>query len=63
MPTVFFSLLCLLLSTHVAWAKIQTKTIPYQHGDLSLEGFLAWDDAVEGPRPGVLVVHEWWGAE
>src|SRR5690606_4841372 len=22
---------------------------------------LAWDDALEGPRPGVLVVHEWWG--
>lgn len=61
MQTVLFSLLCLLLSSHVAWAKVQTKTIPYQHGDLSLEGFLAWDDAVEGPRPGILVVHEWWG--
>jgi len=26
-----------------------------------LKGFLAWDDAVPGQRPGVLVVHEWWG--
>ncbi|MDE0505942.1 MAG: dienelactone hydrolase family protein, partial [Candidatus Poribacteria bacterium] len=25
------------------------------------KGFLAYDDQVEGKRPGVLVVHEWWG--
>jgi dienelactone hydrolase len=24
-------------------------------------GYPAYDDAAEGPRPGVLVVHEWWG--
>src|SRR5262249_22152623 len=33
----------------------------YKHGDLELEGYLAWDDAVSGKRPGVLIVHEWWG--
>lgn len=42
-------------------AEVKTKTIPYKHGDLELEGHLAWDDAVSGPRPAVLVVHEWWG--
>ena len=26
-----------------------------------LEGYLAWDDAVAGKRPGVMVVHEWYG--
>jgi dienelactone hydrolase len=25
-------------------------------------GYLAWDAGLEGPRPGVIVVHEWWGA-
>jgi dienelactone hydrolase len=25
------------------------------------KGYLAYDDAVTGKRPGVLVVHEWWG--
>jgi len=25
-------------------------------------GYLAWDAEREGARPGVLVVHEWWGA-
>ena len=28
---------------------------------MELRGYLAWDGGREGPRPGVLVVHEWWG--
>jgi dienelactone hydrolase len=44
-----------------AHAKIQTKVIDYEQGDTVLQGFLAWDDAAKGKRPGVLVVHEWWG--
>src|SRR5262245_12797102 len=42
-------------------AALQTKKIAYKHGDLECQGYLAWDDAVKGPRPGVLVLHEWWG--
>ena len=42
-------------------AAIQSKTIEYQQGDTTLEGVLVWDDAVSGPRPGVLVVHQWLG--
>jgi hypothetical protein len=42
-------------------AAIQSKTIEYQQGDATLEGVLVWDDAVAGPRPGVLVVHQWLG--
>ncbi len=42
-------------------AAVQTKVIEYKQGDQALEGYLAWDDAVTGPRPGVLVVHEWTG--
>ena len=44
-----------------ASAEVQTKVVPYTHDGEALEGFLAWDDAAEGKRPGVLVVHEWWG--
>jgi dienelactone hydrolase len=44
-----------------AQAAVQTKTVKYKDGDTECVGFLAWDDAVEGKRPGVLVVHEWWG--
>jgi len=42
-------------------AAIQTKTIDYTQGDTTLEGVLVWDDAASGPRPGVLVVHQWLG--
>jgi dienelactone hydrolase len=42
-------------------AAIQSKTIDYQQGGATLEGVLVWDDAVSGPRPGVLVVHQWLG--
>jgi dienelactone hydrolase len=42
-------------------AEIQTEEITYSGGDAEMKGFLAYDDATEGPRPGVLVVHEWWG--
>ena len=44
-----------------AEAKIRTQEIAYQQGDTVLQGFLAWNDAAQGRRPGVLVVHEWWG--
>jgi dienelactone hydrolase len=42
-------------------AEVQTKEIEYKQGETTLQGFLAWDAAARGPRPGVLVVHEWWG--
>lgn len=50
-----------LVSGAVADAAVQTKKITYKDGGVECQGFLAWDDAVAGPRPGVLVVHEWWG--
>jgi dienelactone hydrolase len=42
-------------------AAIQTKTVEYKQGDTTLEGFVAYDDAIKGARPGVLVVHQWMG--
>jgi len=50
-----------LLATASLHAAIQSKTIFYQQDDATLEGMLVWDDAVSGPRPGVLVVHQWLG--
>ena len=44
-----------------AAAEVRTKEIEYRQGDTPLQGFLAWDDAAKGKRPGVLVLHEWWG--
>jgi len=33
------------------------------HGDVGLDGYLAYDDGSAKKRPGVLVVHEWWGLD
>jgi dienelactone hydrolase len=45
-----------------ARAQLHTETIEYKDGDTVLEGYLAYDDsAVQGKRPGVLVVHQWKG--
>lgn len=43
------------------FAELQTKTVEYQVDGESYTGYMAWNDSYEGPRPGVLVVHEWWG--
>ncbi|RMS75928.1 Dienelactone hydrolase-related enzyme [Pseudomonas savastanoi] len=48
--------------TGLAQAAIKTEQIDYKSADgTKLVGYYAYDDAVKGPRPGVLVVHEWWG--
>jgi len=44
-----------------AQAGVQTKEIEYSSGGAKLKGYLAYDDSVKSKRPGVLVVHEWWG--
>jgi len=44
-----------------AEGKVVGKNVAYEQGSVQLEGYLAYDDAVTGRRPGVLVVHEWWG--
>ena len=40
---------------------IQTEEVKYTAGDTALSGYIAWDANQEGPRPGIIVVHQWWG--
>ena len=40
---------------------IQTRFVEYKHDNLTLEGFLAWDDSLAGPRPAVAISHTWAG--
>ena len=37
------------------------KEVDYSADGTTLKGFLVYDGDIEGKRPGVLVVHEWWG--
>lgn len=56
-----FILLLLFGLTTTANAEIHTEAVNYTSGGVQLTGFLAYDDSVKGKRPGILVVHEWWG--
>lgn len=58
---VMVSVILVFALAAAAHGEIVTQNVPYRHGDVELEGFLAYDDAVSGKAPGVLVVHEWWG--
>jgi dienelactone hydrolase len=40
---------------------MQQEAVSYMDGDVELKGYLYWDDAFSGSRPGILVAHEWWG--
>jgi dienelactone hydrolase len=53
--------LVLLTAAPATHAALRTEAVEYRAGDTVLQGYLAWDDARTRPRPGVLVVHEWWG--
>ena len=44
-----------------AQAMVQGKEVTYNNNGEILKGYVAYDDAIKGKRPGVLVVHEWWG--
>jgi len=50
-----------LAAAGAARAGLRAGNVEYKHGDVTLEGYLAYDDAMEGQRPGVVVVHEWYG--
>ena len=40
---------------------IQERYVEYEFEGKLLEGFLAYDDSIDSPRPGVIVVHAWAG--
>jgi dienelactone hydrolase len=44
-----------------AMAEVKTRVVDYKQGETELQGLMAWNDQSTGKRPGVLVVHEWWG--
>ncbi len=48
----------LLSSAHGALVE---KTVTYDQGGVTLEGFHVYDDATTGKRPSVLIIHQWTG--
>ncbi|MDO8927076.1 MAG: dienelactone hydrolase family protein [Sideroxyarcus sp.] len=60
MKTILF-FIGLMFATASAQAAVQGKEVSYHANGTTLKGYIAYDDAVKGKRPGILVVHEWWG--
>ncbi|MFH0882185.1 MAG: dienelactone hydrolase family protein [bacterium] len=55
------TLLFLVLLVPTAHSEIVMKTVEYTHDGATFEGKVACDDAIEGRRPGILVIHQWKG--
>lgn len=60
MQTLWTSLITFLACLSVQ-AAVHTETVTYEQGGTTLEGYIAYDSAVQGPRPAVLVIHQWKG--
>jgi dienelactone hydrolase len=63
-PRAAITIGVLLLASSLAGtasAAVQTRVVDYTQDGTPLQGMLAWNDTATGKRPGVLVIHEWWG--
>ena len=58
--TAFLSFFLFLLSSTLQ-AELKEETVSYELNGSKFTGYIAWDSSVDGKRPGVIVVHEWWG--
>ena len=54
-------MLSLCCFANAAQAAVQGTDVSYEANGKTLKGYIAYDDAFKSKRPGVLVVHEWWG--
>ncbi len=61
MKPLRFAILVLFANMISLHSAVKHEEVTYTAGDLTMKGYLAYDDAKKGKRPGVLVVHEWWG--
>lgn len=61
MKNLILAIFALLTLTAAAQAALKGEEVSYTAGDTQLKGYLVVNENLEGKRPGVLVVHEWWG--
>jgi dienelactone hydrolase len=61
MRTNIVGALCAIAMVASANAAIREEPVTYTDGEATMKGFVVYDDAIEAKRPGIVMVHEWWG--
>jgi dienelactone hydrolase len=61
MRTIVLGALCAMAFVANANAAVKEEAVTYKDGDTTLKGFIVYDDASTAKRPGLIMVHEWWG--
>jgi dienelactone hydrolase len=41
--------------------KLKEENVTYTGDGVTMQGYVVYDENVEGPRPAIVVIHEWWG--
>ena len=61
LPLLIAALCGVAFAAGAAHAAVKVQTVEYKQGDAVLEGWLVYDDAMKGKRPGVVVYPAFWG--
>ena len=61
MRTIIAAMLCVMAFVAGANAAIKEDPVAYTDGQTAMKGFVVYDDAITAKRPGIILVHEWWG--
>lgn len=61
MTRLIIAVLGLALAGTASAASLHAEEFTYRANGQELQGYIAYDASNQDPRPGVLVIHEWWG--
>jgi dienelactone hydrolase len=61
MRTMMLGVVCAIAMVANANAAIKEVPVAYSDGQTSMKGFVVYDDSSQAKRPGIVMVHEWWG--
>ena len=61
MRTMMVGALCAIAMVANANAAVREEPVTYTDAETTMKGFVVYDDAITTKRPGIVMVHEWWG--
>lgn len=61
MKLLLIGLLLALSIASPALAAIKEEPVTYKDGETTMKGVVVYDSDKQGKRPGIILVHEWWG--